>query len=183
MSDSTIAAWRGIFRAQKDLIERAVDQLTDEELHRTMAPLTNPVAVILLHMAGSMRSRFTDWLTTDGEKPWRRREEEFDAAAARALPRQEILARWEASWRLLLEALDHLSPADLDRTITIRGEAHTVAQAIERQVSHYGYHAGQIVLIAKALTQQSGRAWEHLSIPPGGTDAFNAQMRSRHGSF
>ncbi|MFG0285593.1 MAG: DUF1572 family protein [Phycisphaerales bacterium JB039] len=183
MAGSVIEAWQGIFRSQKSLIERAAAQLDDAQLHEPVAPETNPVSVILLHVAGSMRSRFTDWLTTDGEKPWRNREGEFDLAAARALSRDEIMSRWEASWRVLLEALAALSPADVDRTVRIRGEGHSVAEAIERQVSHYGYHAGQIVLIARILVQRSGGTWEHLSIPPGQTEAFNRAMRSRHGNF
>jgi hypothetical protein len=181
--EQALEAWREAFRSQKTLIERAVAQLSGDQLHEAIAPGTNSIAVILVHMAGSMRSRFTDWLTTDGEKPWRNREGEFDAAAARALSREEIMSRWESAWAILFGALDALAPVDSERTITIRAEPHTIPLAIERQVSHYGYHAGQVVLIAKILTQRAGRDWQHLSIPPGQTDAFNDRMRERHGRF
>jgi uncharacterized damage-inducible protein DinB len=183
MAQAAIDAWREIFATQKSLIERAIAQLTDEQLHEPIEPQTNPVAVILLHMAGSMRSRFTDWRTTDGEKPWRNREAEFDAAAARALSRAQIMERWEKAWTVLFAALGALGPGDLDRTVSIRAEAHTVAQALERQVSHYGYHAGQVVLISRILVQRAGGQWQHLSIPPGQTEAFNARMRDRFGAF
>lgn len=178
-----IDAWSGAFAAQRSLMEAAVAQLSDEQLHEPVAPGANPVAVILLHIAGSMRSRFTDWLTSDGEKPWRNRESEFDPGAARALSREEILSRWASAWAILFSAVDGLEEADLSRTVVIRGEAHSVPQTIERQVSHYGYHAGQIVLISRIIVERSGGAWRHLSIPPGQSDRFNAEMRARHGAF
>lgn len=178
-----VDAWLATFRAQRSLIERAVAQLSDQQLHEPVAPRTNPVAVILLHMAGSMRSRFTDWLTTDGEKPWRNREGEFDADAARRTPRDEIMSRWNGGWATVFSALESLSEDDLGRTITIRAEPHSVLEAVERQIAHYGYHAGQIVLISRVLVERSGGEWQHLSIPPGQTESFNRQMRARHGDF
>jgi len=120
------------------------------------------------HMAGNMRSRWTDFLTSDGEKPWRQREEEF---TARTVSREELLAKWNLGWDVLLATLDSLTDADLTKTIRIRGEAFTVHGALHRSVTHTSYHVGQIVTLAHQIR---GKEWRYLSIPPGGTDAYNA---------
>jgi hypothetical protein len=167
---------RKIFLRQKRLAERAVEQLSYTQLHERIHPNTNSVSIIMKHMAGNMLSRWTDFLTTDGEKPWRHRENEFvDDLLVPGL----IERYWEHGWVIVFEALSDLNPDDLTRTILIRGEEHSVIQAIQRQVDHYGYHVGQIVLIAKILV---GEEWQSLSIPPGGSVEFN-EMKRRASDF
>src|SRR5689334_7226194 len=117
-----------------------------------------------------MRSRFTDFLTTDGEKPNRNREGEF---VQENLPRQEIMTLWEAGWRCVFAAIEPLSPADLERTVLIRNEPHSVVLAITRQIAHYNYHVGQIVLLAKHIKTMRGEEWNYLTVPPGGSKEFN----------
>ncbi len=136
----------GVFRYYKKLVERALQQLTDDQLFAVLDGGMNSIAVIVKHMTGNMRSRWTDFLTSDGEKPGRDRDEEF----SNPLPtREALLQSWEDGWQCLLGTLESLSDADLGRTITIRGEAHSVMQAINRQMAHYSYHCGQIVFLAK----------------------------------
>ncbi|HEV2705309.1 MAG TPA: DUF1572 family protein [Pyrinomonadaceae bacterium] len=161
------------FRATKELAERALAQLTDEELFRAPDAESNSVAVIMKHMSGNMLSRWTDFLTSDGEKPGRSRDAEFDAAGE---SRETMHARWEEGWSCLFAALDGLTPVDLLRTVTIRGEPHTVVEAINRQLTHYSYHVGQIVFLARSLR---GDTWQTLSIARGRSDAFNAEMLER----
>lgn len=167
---ATLASARALFRRQKDLAEQAMAQLTDDEVRRPLVPGTNSIAVIVKHMGGNMRSRWTDFLTSDGEKPDRNREREFvDDFASRA----EMQAYWESGWQALFAALEPLTDTDLARTVTIRGEPHSVIHAIHRQLDHYAYHVGQIVLVARIL---AGDRWRHLSIPPGGSEAYNRRM-------
>jgi uncharacterized damage-inducible protein DinB len=155
------------FRSQKLLAERAIAQVGDEQLRRPLDENTNSIAVIMKHMAGNMLSRWTDFLTSDGDKPWRNRDGEFiDDFTSRA----DIEACWQRGWACLFAALDALSPADLSRTVTIRQEPHTVVLAIDRQLSHYGYHVGQIVLIARFLAKDN---WTVLTIPRGGSEEYN----------
>src|ERR1700677_4410882 len=135
-------------RGHKRLAEGAMAQLKDEELFVTLDPESNSIAVIVKHMAGNMRSRWTDFLTTDGEKAGRDRDAEFSDPPT---TREALLQLWEEGWQCLLGTLESLSDADLGRTITIRGEAHSVMQAINRQGAHYSYHCGQIVFLAKHL--------------------------------
>jgi hypothetical protein len=137
-----------VFRYYKGLAERAMAQLTGEQLAAAPDDESNCIAVIVKHMTGNMRSRFTDFLTTDGEKPDRRRDQEFCDPLQ---TREELLASWEAGWACLFAALEPLHEADLANTVTIRGEAHSVMQAINRQLAHYSYHCGQIVFLAKHL--------------------------------
>lgn len=161
-----IESIRGEYLRYKALAEAAIDQLTDSEL--SSAPNGgNSIATICWHVSGNLRSRFTDFLTTDGEKPWRHREEEFEP---RAVTRADLLAKWEQGWDALLHALGDLSDAQLEATITIRGERFLVHEALQRSLAHTTYHVGQIVYAAKALR---GSNWKFLSIPPGGSDAFN----------
>jgi hypothetical protein len=135
-----------------------------------LAPESNSVSVIVRHMAGNMHSRWTDFLTSDGEKPTRHRDNEFaDAAITRA----EVMQTWEDGWRVCLDAITSLQPADLSRTITIRGEPHSVVEAINRQLTHYSYHVGQIVFIAKALR---GDAWRTLSIAKNKSVAYDPAL-------
>lgn len=150
------------FRRYKRLGEKAIEQVRDDAgLRWSPDPESNSIAIVVKHIAGNMISRWTDFLTTDGEKPTRNRDFEFvDDLSSRA----ELLDVWERGWKCLFEALAPLTEADLQRTVYIRGEAHTVLQAINRQIGHYAYHVGQIVWIAKHL--QSG-SWNSLSIPRG----------------
>lgn len=159
-----------VFRTQKRLADRAAAQVTDEEFFRAVDPESNSVALIMKHVAGNLHSRWTDFLTTDGEKPDRRRDSEF---VVEGEDRAAVLARWESGWRTLFDTLASLRGEDLMRSVTIRGEPHTVVAAVNRQLSHYGQHAGQIVFLAKHLRSS---AWETLSIPRGESEAFNEKL-------
>jgi hypothetical protein len=152
-----------VFRQYKKLGEGAMAQVPDEQLTMVLDGEMNSIAQIVKHMAGNMRSRWTDFLTTDGEKANRNRETEFDDPP---VTRAELLAVWESGWRLVFAALEPLSDADLGREVRIRGERHSVMQAINRQMAHYAYHVGQVVLLAKHFR---GRDWRSLSIPRGGS--------------
>ena len=165
-----------IFRYYKKLVERAIQQLTDAQLFAVLDGEMNSIAVIVKHMAGNMRSRWTDFLTSDGEKPGRDRDEEFSAPPP---TREALLEIWEDGWQRLLGTLESLSDADLGRTITIRGEPHSVMQAINRQVAHYSYHCGQIVFLAKHL---SGDGWQTLSIPRGKSTDFTNRVQAGQAS-
>ena len=159
-----------VFRGQKKLADGAAVQLSDEEFFRAIDAESNSVALIMKHMAGNMRSRWTDFLTSDGEKPDRHRDSEF---AAEGEDRAAVLERWEAGWQTLFDTLASLKGVDLMRTVTIRGEPHTVVSAVNRQLSHYGQHTGQIVFLAKHLRSS---AWKTLSIPRGESETFNEKM-------
>ena len=143
-------------------------QVTDEQLTQELDQEMNSIALIVKHMAGNMRSRWTDFLVSDGEKPDRNRDSEFvDPPTDRAA----LMAVWDQGWKYVFDALEPLTEPDLQRTVTIRGEPHTVARAIHRQLSHYGYHVGQIVMTARILCEGE---WQTLTIPRGGSKAFNA---------
>ena len=150
------------FGRLRRLAEAAIGQTPDQAaLHRRLSEGSNSIAILMRHLAGNIRSRWTEFLTTDGEKPDRNRESEFDPCDQ--LSRDELLAEWREAFALLETSLAKLGPADLDRTIRIRGEAFLVQEAIERQVLHLAYHTGQIVLLAKAFSAE----WQSLSIPRG----------------
>jgi len=155
------------FRKSKSLAERALAQVADADFFRTLDPDSNSVALVVKHVAGNMRSRWRDFLTTDGEKPDRHRDREFEVEPSDT--RESLTAAWEAGWRLLFDALTPLTPEDLEREVRIRGESHTAWQAIQRQLSHYSYHVGQIVLLAKHF---AGSKWRSLSIPKGRSSDF-----------
>jgi len=159
-----------VFRYYKNLSERAMAQVTDEQLVAVLDSEMNSIAQIVKHMAGNMRSRWTDFLTTDGEKPDRNRDSEFSDPPA---TRQELMALWEQGWQCIFTALEPLSEQDLHKTITIRGEAHSVMQAINRQIAHYSYHCGQIVLLAKHFKSSE---WQCLSVPRGQSAGFNRRV-------
>jgi hypothetical protein len=161
------------FLRTRALAEKAMAQMSDHAYFAAPDPGTNPVAVIVKHMAGNMRSRWTDFLTTDGEKPDRDRDSEFVLTGEDT--RASLTARWEAGWSLLAAALDGLADEDLDRPVAIRGESHTVYQAIHRQLTHYAYHVGQIVLLAR---HSAGEDWKSLSVPKAGSAAFNQHPSS-----
>lgn len=156
------------FRGYKRLGEGAMAQLTDQELFFAPDAESNSVAVIVKHLAGNMRSRFTDFLTTDGEKPDRHRDQEFEMNSNPT--RADVMRWWEEGWAIVFAALEGLTPEDVMRTVTIRGEPHTVLQALNRQVAHYAYHVGQIAFLAKHL---KGSEWKSLSIPRGKSEEYN----------
>lgn len=151
---------RAHFRKLKKLVEDAITQVDDGELTVALDAESNSIAVIMKHMAGNLRSRFTDFLTTDGEKPNRNRDGEFEGYGDAA--RTQIMADWESGWRTLFQALDALTPSDLLRDVFIRGERHSVVQALNRQLTHHAYHAGQIVFLAKHFRSED---WKTLSMP------------------
>lgn len=155
------------FRSMKKLADRAMAQLDDSRFYIMPDPLSNSIEIMIGHMYGNMISRWTDFLTSDGEKATRDRDGEFEA---KGLPRAELLALWEEGWAVLFSALEALQPEDLLRTVTIRGEPHTVIGAVQRQVSHYAYHVGQIVYLAKHL---AGDRFQTLSIARGQSKSFN----------
>jgi uncharacterized damage-inducible protein DinB len=159
----------------KSLADDAVAQLDDEHLFAALDEESNSMAVLLKHMAGNMRSRWTNFLTSDGEKPWRQRDAEFMIEEADA--KTALLDHWEESWQLVFETVKSLDADDLKRTVTVRGESHTVMEAINRQLTHYAYHVGQIVVLAKHFAAEH---WETLSVPRGASEAFNQAMRDEH---
>jgi hypothetical protein len=161
-----------LFRYYKRLGDRAMQQTPDEGLFATLDAESNSIAIIVKHLSGNMRSRWTDFLTTDGEKPDRNRDSEFEAPPA---TRIGLLDMWEAGWKLVFDSLAPLTEADLGRTIPIRGEAHSVMQAINRQLTHYAYHVGQIVYLAKHF---AGPEWKSLTVPRGKSAELNAKMAS-----
>jgi uncharacterized damage-inducible protein DinB len=163
-------------RGHKRLADGALQQVTDEEFFRELDSESNNLAIIVKHIAGNLRSRFSDFLTSDGEKVDRNRDQEFELTTNAT--REDLLRAWEQGWKIVLDSVSALKPEDVERTVTIRSEPHTVLQAINRAVAHMAYHAGQIVYIAKLY--KSGD-WQTLSVPRGKTDEFNAKMCEKHG--
>ena len=160
----------GSFRSNKGWVDKAIAQVSDENLHVALDPNTNSIAVIMKHVAGNLLSRWTDFLNTDGEKPWRNRDDEFvDTFNSR----DELIAYWESGWQRLFDTMSSLSPNDLPKSITIRGEPHTVPLAIQRSLAHTAYHCGQIMLIARIL---AGDQWTTITIPRGASANFNQQV-------
>ena len=160
------------FRKYRELGEGAMAQVSDEQLFRTIDPEANSIALIVKHLHGNMRSRWTDFLASDGEKPDRHRDTEFEMAPATT--RAEVERWWADGWGFVFGAVERLRPTDLGRVVRIRGEPHSVLQALSRQVAHYAYHVGQIVLLAKHFR---GAEWESLSIPRGRSEEYNAGQR------
>ena len=161
---------RELFRHYKTLAERAMDQVSDEQLYTTLDGEMNSIAVVVKHMAGNMRSRWVDFLTSDGEKPDRNRDSEFVEPPP---TRNDLLRLWNQGWDCVFQAIDPLTDADLARTVTIRGEQHSVMQAINRQIAHYAYHVGQIVMLAKHFASDG---WESLTVPRNRSEEFNRQV-------
>lgn len=159
-ADAYLTDVKDQFEKMKKLAEGAVEQVTDGQLLATLDPESNSLAVIMRHMAGNLRSRFTDFLTTDGEKPDRNRDGEFEIDSP--LTRAQVITDWESGWRVLFATLGTLTPDDLLRDVHIRGERHTVIQALDRQMTHHAYHVGQIVFLAKHLRSVE---WRTLSLP------------------
>jgi hypothetical protein len=159
-----------VFRYYKGLAERAMAQVSDEQLFATLDQESNSIGIIVKHMCGNMRSRWTDFLESDGEKPERNRDSEFEAPPT---TRKELLQLWEAGWTCVFAALEPLSDVDLGQTVMIRGERHSVMQAINRQVAHYSYHVGQIVFLGKHLGHQH---WSSLTVPRNRSEEFNRKV-------
>ncbi len=164
-------------RGHKRLADSAMEQLSDEQFFATIDPESNSVAIIVQHVAGNLRSRFTDFLTTDGEKPDRNRDQEF-VLTPKTL-RAEVLSWWEQNWQVLFDVLNTLQAEDLGRTVTIRSQPHTVLQAVNRAIAHLSYHIGQIVLLAK---HWKGAEWKTLSVPKGQSEQYNQKMKEKFSS-
>ena len=164
--DGSMAA----FRSNKGWADKAIAQLSDEKLHVALDANTNNIAVIMKHVAGNLLSRWTDFLTTDGEKPWRNRDDEFVDTFN---DRDELIAYWESGWKTLFDSLSALSCGDLGKSVTIRGELHSVPLAIQRSLAHCAYHVGQIMLISRIL---AGDNWTTITIPRGGSKNFNQRV-------
>ncbi len=165
---------RRSLRGNKRLAEGALAQISDEQFFRVLDDgESNSIAVIVKHIAGNARSRFTDFLTSDGEKPWRHRDAEFEVGQE---TRAQLMEAWEAGYKIVFDTLASLQPEDLERTVTIRGQEHSVLQAIHRATAHYAYHIGQIVFLAK---HWRGREWKTLSIPRGKSEEFGQEMEHK----
>lgn len=162
-----------LFKTYKKLADKAIAQLKDEEFFVTLDEEANSVAVVMKHMAGNMFSRWTDFLTTDGEKPDRNRDMEF--VIEEKTTKDDVLAYWERGWACVFAAIEPLTPEDFEKTVMIRGEEHTIVMAINRQLTHYAYHVGQIVFLAKHFRS---REWSSLSIPRNKSAEFNAKMQA-----
>ena len=158
------------FRGYRRLGEGALAQVTDEELFRQLDPESNSIATLMQHLAGNMRSRWTDFFTSDGEKPGRHRDREFEPHRR---SREELMREWNEAWDLVLATIQSLKPEDVLREVTVRGDRRTVLWAIQRQVTHYAYHVGQLVFLAKYFR---GKEWKSLSIPKGESEEWNRRM-------
>ena len=165
------------FRAYKKLAEKAIEQIKDQEFFVTLDEEGNSIAVIMKHIAGNMLSRWTDFLTSDGEKPDRNRDMEF--VIEDSTTRDSVVGYWERGWQAVFAALEPLQPEDFQKTVSIRGEAHTIVQAINRQLTHYAYHIGQIVFLAKHFRSSE---WKSLSIPRNRSAEFNAKKSEQGGT-
>jgi uncharacterized damage-inducible protein DinB len=163
-----------LFRHYKRLTERAIEQCPDAGLFTALDEESNCIAIIVKHMVGNMRSRWTNFLTTDGEKADRNRDSEFEDAPH---TRQELMAMWERGWKILFDALEPLTDTDLERRVEIRTEPHSVMQAINRQMGHYAYHLGQIVFLAKHFAAEAGK-WEAITVPRRKSQEFNSRVAS-----
>jgi hypothetical protein len=162
-----ISAIVDAFEANKRLADRAIEQVPDDKLHIALDANTNSIAIIMKHVAGNLLSRWTDFLSTDGEKPWRNRDGEFEDFSGN---RAELLELWERGWACLLTALKGLNPEDLGKSVTIRGESQSLPLAVQRSLGHTCYHIGQIVQVARI---HAGQKWNTLTIPRGGSVQFN----------
>jgi hypothetical protein len=164
---SVIASIDAEYKRYKALAEAAIAQVGDEELTRTGPGESNSIEMLVRHITGNLRSRFTEFRTSDGEKPWRNRDEEFEPAA---LGRDQLVKDWDEAWAVLFEAMAALSDADLAQTVTVRGQPLRIDEALHRSLAHAAYHVGQIVYLAKAMRAS---AWQNLSIPRGASRAYN----------
>ena len=171
-TDSYLKDSHDLFRYYKQLAERAMAQCPDAGLFAALDAETNTIAIVVKHMAGNMRSRWTEFLTTDGEKPDRNRDAEFESAP---VSRAELIDLWEAGWRQVFAALESMSDADMTKTVAIRGEPHSVMQAVNRQIAHYAYHIGQIVCLSKHFGASD---WAALTVPRGRSKDFTSDVQA-----
>ena len=162
-----------LFQYYRELGEKAMEQIEETAFQSEPSPESNSVSVIVQHISGNMLSRFTDFLSSDGEKPWRNREAEFEANSP---DKASVLSNWDKGWDCFFEALNALQEADLEKIVYIRNQGHTVLEALSRQLAHYSYHIGQIVYLCRML---AGDKWVSLSIPKGGSQTFNAEKFSQ----
>lgn len=162
------------FKTMKETGERAMNQIKDEDFFYQPNRDTNSIAIIIRHLSGNMLSRWTDFLTTDGEKEWRKRDEEFEEVFY--TDKDDLMDRWDKGWTCVFDAVGSLTPEDLTKTIYIRTEPHTVIGAINRQLTHYSFHIGQIVYMAKYLAREN---WNSLSIPKGKSKEFNEKLMGK----
>jgi hypothetical protein len=162
-----------IFAQYKALGEKAMAQVEEKRLFWVFNNESNSIAIIVQHVSGNMISRFTNFYEEDGEKSWRNRDREFETILS---TRAEVMEAWNNGWNVFLKVIDTLEPADLHKTVYIRNEAHTVVQAIQRQLAHYSYHIGQIVFLSKMIAQDN---WNSLSIPKNQSDDFNRMMTGK----
>jgi hypothetical protein len=165
------------FQYYKSLGEKTFDQLQDEDLFWQFNEQSNSIAIMVNHLAGNMLSRWTDFLTTDGEKPWRNRDQEFEAVIK---SRKEMLSRWEEGWNCLFKALESIKDENIHQEVFIRNQKHSIMEAVNRQMMHYAYHIGQIVYVGRMI---KGAEWQSLSIPIGGSQKFNDEKisKGKHG--
>ncbi len=170
MDSAYIHSTRKLFEYYKSLADKTFEQLSEEEFFWKYNDISNSVASIINHMQGNMKSRFTDFLTSDGEKPWRNRDEEFEDFT---MTQPELVEKWEAGWKCVFEAIDSIKEENFDTIIYIRNQGHTITDALNRQLAHYASHVGQIMYIGKML---KGENWKSLSIPKGQSAVFNAQL-------
>jgi hypothetical protein len=161
------------FKEYKGLAEKAMDQLQDKDLLYNPSPESNSIAIIIQHMHGNMMSRWTNFLTEDGEKEWRKRDEEFKEHSH---SREDLMNQWNEGWKILLDTLESLKEDDLEKNITIRSQPLSVTDAMLRQLAHYSYHVGQIVFLARWI---KGENWQSLSIPKGGSAAYTQQLNQK----
>ncbi|HCT23797.1 MAG TPA: hypothetical protein DIW54_10905 [Chitinophagaceae bacterium] len=162
------------FKAYKELGDKTFEQLQDADFFFRPSPESNSIAIIIQHMYGNMMSRWTNFLTEDGEKPWRKRDAEFESMDC---SKADLISFWETGWHTVLTTLESLEPEDLMKTVTIRTEPHLVYDVLLRQLAHYPYHIGQILYIGKIVRDKD---WKSLSIPKGGSDAYLQQMQEQH---
>jgi hypothetical protein len=176
-AESFLNSVRGIFEYYKSLGQKTMDQVTDDELFQEVVDGINSLAILVHHLSGNMKSRWTDFLTSDGEKSWRLRDAEFEDVLQ---TRKEVMKAWEEGWRCLFGALDSVNEDNFSQKVYIRNQAHSIPDAIHRQLGHYAYHVGQMVYLGKIF---KGDEWESLSIPKGGSKAFNEKKlaQGKHG--
>jgi uncharacterized damage-inducible protein DinB len=155
------------FGRYRKLLDGALDQIGDEEFFAQLGESSNSVATILVHLGGNFRSRFTDFLTSDGEKPWRERDSEFEDSG---LTREQVMERWQQGWQVMHDSVSALREHDMSASITIRGKPLSVEEALLRSVSHFAHHVGQVLLLGKYFR---GADWRYLSIPPGRSEEYN----------
>jgi predicted secreted protein len=175
---TSVGAFEAEFNSVRANAEKAIVQLDDDQIRKRLDDRSNSVAVIMKHLGGNLRSRFTNFLSEDGEKPWRDRDEEFiDSFAPGGAGRREIVDHWDRGWSCVIAEIGMLTDADLGKTVTIRGEPHSVARALARSVAHVSYHTGQIVMIARTIVGPG--SWRTITIARGGSAEYNRKLGYR----